>query len=77
MTDKAKVSTKQPSDKAKTYRIKDGAPDHYFPAYGIVKAGAVIRYDGKPGMWLEEVKPQKAEKAQKAEEPQKAEELVQ
>lgn len=52
---------------AKEYRIKDGAPDHYFPAYGIVKAGAVIRYDGKPGIWLEEVKPAKADKAEQAE----------
>jgi hypothetical protein len=40
----------------KTYRIIDGAPDHHFPKYGIVKAGAIIEYDGQPGKWLEEVK---------------------
>lgn len=65
---KAKAGPKKPSDSAKTYRIKDGAPDHYFPFYGIVKAGAVIKYDGRPGMWLEEVKPPKPPKAEKAEE---------
>lgn len=56
---KAKAWPKKPSDGAKTYRIKDGAPDHYFPFYGIVKAGAIIKYDGEPGAWLEEVVPDK------------------
>lgn len=58
-TDKPKKPLGRPkkiAEGAKTYRIKDGAPDHYFPAYGIVKAGAVIKYDGRPGIWLEEVK---------------------
>lgn len=46
---------KEQGDSIKKYRIKEGAPDHYFPAYGVVKAGTIVEYDGRPGIWLEEV----------------------